>query len=89
MNVIYKYVITGSAVALGMPKGSKVLSVHGQGDSICLWAMVNTDMLVENRNFIVGPTGVPISEPVDKLIFLGTVVMHEEQLVFHVFELTL
>jgi hypothetical protein len=86
MIVVYKYVLaeTDDQTIL-MPKGAKILSVGAQRDLICLWALINDgDPMMGHRFYIVG-TGYPASHVV-RSTFLGTVSLHNAELIFQVFQ---
>lgn len=81
---IWKFVLAPQC-SLSMPVGAQVLSVREQGDSICLWALVDPSAPLEMRRFIVFGTGHPL--PADEpLTYLGTAHLEQGKLVFHVFE---
>lgn len=83
MKTIHKYGLEESTT-LQMPIGAEILSTHGQGGDICIWALVDTDHKKEDRNFVVIGTGHPI--PDLALKFIGTALLQSGLLVFHVFE---
>ncbi len=81
---IWKYTLECDCM-LTMPFGSKVLSVEVQHGKICLWALVNpTEIETEDRTFIVYGTGHEVTET--NLEFIGTTLMDNGALVWHVFE---
>ena len=88
-KVIYKYLL--GSIELDeqdficmMPSHAEILSVGYQGNSICVWAMVDPDdASSEKRLFHVFGTGHKIVSDPGK--FLGTVHMAHLGLVFHVF----
>lgn len=57
MKAIHKYNISAGSTSVQMPQGAKILHVGGQGESICLWARVDTEQLGELRHFRVFGTG--------------------------------
>ena len=75
-----------------MPGRSQVLSVAEQNGNLCLWAQVDCDDGWVNRIIEIIGTGNPISmagltpEGQWERKFIGTVVMREVSLVWHVFE---
>ena len=85
---IWKYVLK-PICALEMPKGAQILSVHAQASSvhedICMWALVDPTQTKEIREFAVFGTGHPVP-PGANMKFLGTAMLNEGRLVFHVFE---
>ena len=68
-----------------MPKGAEIVSVAFQHGSLCLWAMVQPDEPMEDREIEIFGTGhpVPVGVGVDRK-FIGTVI--DNQYVWHVFE---
>lgn len=83
-HTIWKYILR-SNITLEIPKGAHILSVHVQDGSVCMWAKVDPTADTESRKFMVVGTGDDI--PAESTIFIGTVLMHDAALVFHVFEL--
>jgi len=89
MKTIWKFTLDAGRTRQYMPKGSVVLSVNSQRDDICIWAEVDDKEKVEERVFEVFGTGHPIH--VDMGIerkFIGTVLLDNGALVFHVYERT-
>jgi hypothetical protein len=61
--VIYKYPVPfhiGHAIPLELSRGAKILSVQIQGDTLCLWAMVDPSLPTETETIRIIPTGEPI-----------------------------
>ena len=77
-----------------MPKGAEILSAHVQvsvdvdaaHESVCLWALVDTDAKLQKRVVEIFGTGNPIDIPGVTHKFIGTVQMRGGSLVWHVFE---
>jgi hypothetical protein len=67
-----------------MPGMSKILSVGLQGSIPCLWALVNTDNTPIEYHIYMFGTGQPL-EYIYLLQFLGTLILHNEHLVCHVY----
>jgi len=87
MISIWKYELdVRDSQTLLLPLDAEILSVGLQRGVICLWAKVDTE--VEGREIhefrIVG-TGHPVPRS-EESKFLGTVIMDNVGLVFHVFE---
>jgi len=85
MTAIWKYMLTEPLNIMAMPRGAKVLSVHNQNDTICIWAEV--DIKAENvrREFEVVGTGETIYPSAEfTREFVGTVLC--DPFVWHVFE---
>jgi hypothetical protein len=82
-KVIYKYELKDPFQELALPKGTKVLHVHSQKDSICFWAEVCPhEKYTEIRRFWVVPTGKEVPE---YGVYIGTVHMYAGAYVFHVY----
>ncbi len=69
--------------AVSMPVGAEVLHAAGQGDEVCIWALVDPTAPKERRRFDVYGTGHPM--PADPGRYVGTAHL-SGPLVFHVFE---
>ncbi len=83
MKTIWKFSLHPST-SLQMPIGSLLLCVSAQGDGACLWALVDPDQPVEQRDFNCYGTGHNIPDDPGQyvgIVFIGS-------LVFHVFETT-
>lgn len=86
MKVVYKYEVPWCE-AIDMPSGAKILSVHGQHNKVCLWALVDPNSPHIHRRFKVFGTGHPIENDLaERLSFVGTVHLEDVALVLHVFE---
>lgn len=83
MKAVWKFTLHPYAKT-HMPIGAKLLSVHAQGNDICLWAEVDTDAKVEAREFVIIGTGHEIREHAGE--YVGTAHLAAGQLVLHVFE---
>lgn len=72
-----------------LPNGAEVLSAHPQEweRGIMLWAMVDPGVEeMEERIFVLQPTGKEF--PAEAMVkFYNTIVLKEQQLVFHFIEL--
>jgi len=83
-RTIYKYEVSPK-MNLTIPLGSKILSVHSQGEGIFIWMLVDTTVKeVETKKIRVFGTGHAIPDDIG-LSFLGTAFL-PSGLVFHVFE---
>lgn len=94
MKTIHKFIIEpGGTRNISMPAGAEVLSVHVQRGEVCMWALVDTEARMVNRKFGVFGTGHTV-DPCpqgdhlgpNRWHFLGTVLLENDSLVFHVFE---
>jgi len=87
---IWKYIIeTNDDIQnIKMPSGANILHVDMQGPTICMWALVNKNALLESRYFKIHGTGHPVNERIKE--HLGTVIEKIEgitgSLVWHIFE---
>jgi len=92
-KVIHKQVISLRAiddvVSLSMPNGAEILSVGNQHESMVVWYLFNeSEKEYVQRYFRIAGTGHKINLT-DGFTFeyVGTVMLHEGRLVFHVFEI--
>jgi len=84
---IWKYDLAALDLqTIELPRGARVLSVDAQGGNTVLWALVNPDEDMTERTFRICGTGHPVCP--DPGTFIGTVLMAEGGLVWHVFEVT-
>lgn len=90
METIWKYKlkVTDEQI-IKMPLLAEILTVQGQGDDICLWALVNPEAEKEDRTILVFGTGNPIPKTFEYHInafYIGTAQMYNGALVWHIFE---
>ena len=88
---IWKYELDiKDRVEVMMPVRSRVLSVGNQRETLCLWAIVEPGGAMVKRTFMIKGTGHPYDfrDTAHPAEFLGTVLMHEGALVWHVFDIT-
>ena len=78
MKTIYKYTLDEP---VRMPKGSTVVQVGIQDGLYCVWATVDTDAPVEERQFVVVGTGRELTA---NMHHVGTV--FENPFVWHIME---
>ncbi len=71
-------------VTLNMPENSRVLSVQLQDNRPTLWAMVSTEMPMENRIFKIYDTGEELANGSTPKKYIGTLQM--DGFVKHIFE---
>lgn len=81
MKTVYKYALEPE---MKLPKGAKILSVNIQQDVLCLWSEVDTELPLEQRNFLAYGTGWQIN-PDSKREFIATV-FGPSGLVWHIYE---
>jgi hypothetical protein len=88
MRTIHKHIlqITDTQYVM-LPEGSAILSVGEQRNALCVWYICDTDNpLNEQHWFSVYGTGNPVPGRLRDLgTFLGTVLTHDQQLVWHIF----
>lgn len=98
MKTIHKFAVPldklEDVTELDMPRGADVLSVDNQNDTLCFWAVVDTnERFMQNRRFRVAGTGHPLggadgakTGTYQRGRFLGTVQFLNGRLVFHIFD---
>jgi len=84
MLQVWKFVLQPE-IEISLPRGAELLSVASQGNDICLWAKVNPEAEKEKRSFVAFGTGHQIPDDLN-LKFIGTAMIYDGSLVFHVFE---
>lgn len=67
-----------------MPEGAKIISVQTQNNQVCLWAIVTPHNQLIKRGIRIYGTGHPIDR--ENLEYIGTAIMENGNLVWHVFE---
>ena len=83
MATIWKYVLElTDTQTVEMPDGAEILSVANQGDSACIWAIVDPEQEKRTRTIEIFGTGHPV--PSASRRFIGTALFGP--LVFHFFE---
>lgn len=84
MKTIWKFTLEHGGETIEMPQGAVILTAREQGESICLWAEVDTQALYERRSFMVYGTGHQM--PNYKMKYIGTASLEGGALIFHVYE---
>ena len=87
MKTVWKFPlgVADSQVIL-LPKGAKILSVAVQMNIPCIWAMVDSsETQKESRTILMRGTGHP-ANGAENAKFLGTVILYNGQIVFHIFD---
>ena len=82
MKQVWKYEVDLSETPIDMPAQAEILSAGFQGDTLCVWALVDIEQRPIPRKIMVRGTGHNIRW--DNLVLIGTV--FKDSLVFHVFE---
>lgn len=75
--------ITGMQT-IKLPIGFKILSLANQNENLCLWYLCDPEMENEEIEIFIFGTGHEVGNFTGQ--FLGTVLMHNNQLVWHVFK---
>jgi hypothetical protein len=85
MRTIFKYrlKLVGSQT-IEMPHDAEFLSVQLQNEKICVWALIDTEKLIDLEYFVIQGTGLPFPDKPKYLQFLGTI-QPNTGLVWHVF----
>lgn len=89
MKTVYKYTVPiQDEFTVTMPEGAKLLSFAAQNGDPMLWALVDPDAGFRTlRVFRLFGTGHTIVDS-ETLTYVGTVLVHGDDLVFHLFEVT-
>jgi hypothetical protein len=71
---------------LSIPRNAEILSIQNQNENIYLWYICNPDNKLISRTFLLFGTGER-EIPEDKIIgYLDTVIMQNNNFVWHIFE---
>lgn len=74
--------------SVDMPAGSQLLHFRTQYETPTLWALVNPhEQHQVSRRFRLAGTGHPINVDLERLNYIGTCVLMNGALVFHLFEI--
>lgn len=86
MEVIHKFaVLTVGEQVIRLPVGARVLHVGEQFGALCLWAAVEHDAPLEDRRFVLVPTGAAFLEGVTVGDYIATAIIGNGVLVWHLF----
>lgn len=91
MKTIWKFPLAARSIqAVKLPMGAEILSAQWQESAgVCLWALCNPNTTIKEEHTIrMFGTGEPISEEEIHhrgYVYLSTVQVPRESLVFHVF----
>ena len=85
MRTIWKYTLEDPNQKIDMPKDAKILTVQEQHGLPCIWAEVDKDAPLEERTFVVVGTGHDIDFSNGE--YIGTYLICNDNLVWHVYEL--
>lgn len=93
MKVIHKYKLDGSVLnmsgfgdifQLTMPANAEILTVQEQNGTGTIWAAHDEGDVIEQRSFVLQPTGA--SFDASNLTYIGTYQVHNGSIVLHLFE---
>jgi hypothetical protein len=87
MKTIWKYILEPDKLSITMPKNAKILTVREQHGSICMWAEVDSENETETRVFSIYGTGHRMPRGMGlQEHYIGTAMLSDGNLVFHVYE---
>ena len=86
METVYKYLLQPGNHTIEMPKKAEILTINTQDEEAFVWAKIDTNQTTELRRFFTTGTGMPILNCVKKQ-YVGSFMMNNKSLVFHVFEI--
>ena len=81
---VWKFAIGDPESPISLPRGAEILSVAVQRGVVCLWALVDPEQPREDRHLVVAGTGQDV--PDERGRFLGTVLLADGDLVFHIWD---
>jgi hypothetical protein len=85
-NQIWKYPLTNDVTTLNLPAEAVILSAHAQDNKPTIWVQQSPSIVTVPRQFICIPTGTTLP-PLGQLhSFIGTVLLHQDAFVVHVYE---
>ncbi len=88
MRKVFKYALEFAGyIELELPVGAKILHFDIQRGHPRIWALVDPTAEKEIRKFRFAGTDHPITEPDSELDFIGTVMMRDRTLAWHLFEI--
>lgn len=86
MKIIYKYTVPFSGMAVvSLPKQAPILHVGEQDGVIFIWALVDMSEITVPRYFRIYGTGFAFK---DEVQHVGSVIVDDGRLVWHVFEVS-
>ena len=88
-KIIYKYPLAvKNFQEVLLPIGAELLTVQAQGETACMWALINpNETQKETRNIEIFGTGHPIGYDMGiNRKHISTFQIHGGQLVYHAFE---
>jgi len=87
MKTIWKFELTPNRIqSIPLPFGAQLLTVRTKGDNMpLLWALVDPDMPTEERHLGIYTTNTAVPDDPGK--YIGTFLIYEGSLEFHLFEM--
>lgn len=82
-KVVWKFEVPDYGI-INLPSKSEILKVDVQHGKVCMWVLCTPTTACVQRTFGVYPTGYNVNE--SKMEHIGSVIMHNGDLVLHVFE---
>ncbi len=88
MKTIWKYEVPiKDSFFIQVPEGGKILSLQTQMGTPCLWILVDQSRRNEGRRFRYFGTGFAIENMMETdILYIGSVLIQDDSLVFHLFE---
>jgi hypothetical protein len=81
---IYKQILAGEErQTIEVPAGTEFLTAQVQNSAICVWYKCDPDNPPMQRSIAIVPTG---GTPPETVLYLGTCMFMDGQIVLHVFE---
>lgn len=80
---VWKFVPTDESASIKMPEGGYILSAGNQNGRMCIWALVDPERPLVDRQFKVVGTGQPFDP--EHWTFIDTVQFMNGAIVLHVF----
>ena len=84
MNTIYKYPLAPGYTTIQVPHNAKVLCAKVQGSQPCLWVELERTMVTVERKFVTLGTGDLFNSK--DYVYIDTVLLDNDMLVFHIYE---
>lgn len=72
---------------LDLPENAKILTLQMQSFTLCIWILVDSNVLTEKRKFRIYGTGHRINETDKQLSYIGTFQLHGGTFIYHLFEI--
>lgn len=86
MKTIWKFTLGPGKTALELPLGAKILSTMVQRGEVCLWALVDTEVMKVTRIFHTAGTGHELPDRAVEWTHHGSVQLADGSLIVHIFE---